>query len=120
MKKPVAIGAQCATSPSPRTSQNAQRPCVADRLRVRIERERCLAAQSPTDAPVGRLVPLNRAAEALGISPWTIRHWCLSGRVRYHRIGRRLLLSEQEIGRIAGSAYGATTTNAGGDVYGTL
>jgi predicted site-specific integrase-resolvase len=45
-----------------------------------------------TTAAPDELYPLAEAAERLRVAPHTLRHWCLSGRVSYCRIGSQLML----------------------------
>ena len=40
------------------------------------------------------------AADALGISIWTLRRWCYDGRCASHKMGTRLLVSAEEVERI--------------------
>jgi predicted site-specific integrase-resolvase len=54
-----------------------------------------IAAQS--DA----LVRLTKACRQLDVSYWALRDWCREGKVRHHRIGKKLLMIPQsEIDRI--------------------
>jgi hypothetical protein len=47
------------------------------------------------------LLPLNKAAEALGgISVWTLRKHIAVGNVKVTHLGRRVFLDEEEIGRV--------------------
>ena len=46
------------------------------------------------------LVPIDKAAELLGISPWTVRKYIRSKKVETVRIGRRVLIEQAEIRRI--------------------
>ena len=47
-----------------------------------------------------RMIGVAPAAEALGISVWTLRNWCYRGKCSSHKIGDRLMLDEAEIDRI--------------------
>jgi excisionase family DNA binding protein len=42
---------------------------------------------------------VKQAAELLGISPWTVRAYIQDGKLTPVRIGRRVLLSEEELER---------------------
>ena len=42
---------------------------------------------------------VNQAAELLGISPWTVRAYIRGGKLMAVRLGRRVLLSEDELER---------------------
>ena len=42
---------------------------------------------------------VRKAAELLGISPWTVRAYIRDGKLRPVRIGRRVLLAEAELER---------------------
>lgn len=46
------------------------------------------------------LLSVSRAAEALGLSPWTIRKYISDGLIRCVRIGRRVLIEPEEIERL--------------------
>jgi excisionase family DNA binding protein len=46
------------------------------------------------------LKSIEQAAGLLGISPWTVRSYIRSGRLRSVRIGRRVLLAEHELERL--------------------
>lgn len=46
------------------------------------------------------LLSIERAAEVLGISPWTVRRYIANQKIRPVRIGRRVLLEQQELQRI--------------------
>jgi predicted site-specific integrase-resolvase len=43
------------------------------------------------------LYPLAQAAEKLRIASHTLRHWCLSGRVAYCRVGAQIMLLQSDI-----------------------
>jgi excisionase family DNA binding protein len=45
------------------------------------------------------LLDLKRAAQILGISPWTLRAFVTKGQIVPVRIGRRVLLEQSEIER---------------------
>jgi excisionase family DNA binding protein len=51
----------------------------------------------PATAEPDQLYRLEEAAERLRIASHTLRHWCLSGRVSYHRIGAQLMLLQSDI-----------------------
>ena len=46
------------------------------------------------------LKSVEEAAEALALSPWTVRLYVRQGKIRPVRIGRRVLIEPQEIRRI--------------------
>jgi len=46
------------------------------------------------------LLNCEQAAELLGISPWTVRKWLSTNKLRYVRLGRRVLIEPGEIRRI--------------------
>jgi excisionase family DNA binding protein len=56
---------------------------------------------------IPRLIPLAAVAEALAVSPHTIRAWVRKGRLRPVRLCRRLLFSPADIERLV-----AESTNA--------
>lgn len=45
------------------------------------------------------LLSIDKAAEKLGLSPWTLRLYLRQGKLRPVRIGRRVLLEEAELSR---------------------
>lgn len=48
-----------------------------------------------------RLVRLAEASIQLNVSYWALRDWCRAGKIRHHRIGKRLLMVPQsEIDRV--------------------
>jgi excisionase family DNA binding protein len=46
------------------------------------------------------LVGVPDAAEAIGLSPWTIRQYVRRGKIRAVRIGRRVLIEPSELQRL--------------------
>jgi excisionase family DNA binding protein len=46
------------------------------------------------------LLSIERAAQVLGISPWTVRRYVATKKIRSVRIGRRVLLEQQELQRV--------------------
>ena len=46
------------------------------------------------------------AAELLRISPWTVRSYIRDGRLRPVRLGRRVLLAEDELERLVAEGQG--------------
>jgi excisionase family DNA binding protein len=59
------------------------------------------------------LLTIERAAETLGISPWTVRKYVANDKLRPVRIGRRVLIEPEEIRRIIeeGRSAGDTRTH---------
>jgi len=47
-----------------------------------------------------QLYRLAQAAEQLQISQHTLRTWCKTGRVSYHRMGNLIMISQGELSRI--------------------
>ena len=47
-----------------------------------------------------KLLSINAAAESLSISPWTVRAYIRTRKLRPVRIGRRILLTEAELERL--------------------
>jgi hypothetical protein len=89
------------------SKRTPKKPTVADRLRARMEREARLNAKVPPTPLTEKLLNINASAQAIGVSPWTLRHWLAEGRLNYRRIGRRVYLTESEITRLAGSEFQA-------------
>lgn len=50
---------------------------------------------------MNKLESIESAAMQLAISPWTLRAYIRAGKVQPVRIGRRVLLSQEEIERIS-------------------
>jgi len=46
------------------------------------------------------LLSIERAAQVLGISPWTVRRYIANKKILPVRIGRRVLLEQQELQRM--------------------
>jgi excisionase family DNA binding protein len=46
------------------------------------------------------LLSIEEAAHLLGVSPWTVRKWVSTNRIRIVRLGRRVLLEQPELRRI--------------------
>jgi excisionase family DNA binding protein len=46
------------------------------------------------------LLSINRAAELLSISPWTIRAWITQGKIGSVKLGSRRLVSQSELNRL--------------------
>lgn len=56
------------------------------------------------------LKSIPEAADLLGISPWTVRAYVRDGKLRPVRLGRRVLLEEEEIERfVKGNRDGLST-----------
>ncbi len=47
-----------------------------------------------------KLHPVKYAANALSLSIWTLRSWAYAGKVASHKVGNRLMISEDELNRI--------------------
>jgi excisionase family DNA binding protein len=47
-----------------------------------------------------KLLTIQEAADSLGISVWTLRGWAYSGRISSHKLGKRLMVSLEELDRI--------------------
>ena len=56
------------------------------------------------------LVPIQKAAELLGISPWTVRKYIHGNKLRTVRIGRRVLIEQSELRRIVEAGRTVPTT----------
>jgi excisionase family DNA binding protein len=56
---------------------------------------------------IPRLIPLAAVAEALAVSPHTIRAWVRKGRLRPVRLCRRLLFSPADIERLVAESITA-------------
>jgi excisionase family DNA binding protein len=46
------------------------------------------------------LLGVKQAGEMLGLSPWTIRQWCYTGKIASHKIGSRLMVSQEAIDQL--------------------
>jgi excisionase family DNA binding protein len=64
------------------------------------------------------LKSVTEAAGLLGISPWTVRGYIRDGKLRPVRLGRRVLLAEDELERLVAQSQGQAgtqpETNQGG------
>jgi excisionase family DNA binding protein len=47
-----------------------------------------------------KLISVQGAAAALGISVWTVRAWAYAGKISSNKLGKRLMVSSAEIDRI--------------------
>ena len=52
------------------------------------------------------LKSVQQAAKLLGISPWTVRSYIRNGRIKPVRLGRRVLVSEDELERLVRAGAG--------------
>ena len=59
------------------------------------------------------LLSIEQAADLLGVSPWTVRKWVSTNRVRVVRLGRRVLLEQHELRRIIEAGRIETVATAG-------
>jgi excisionase family DNA binding protein len=57
------------------------------------------------------LKSVEEAAQLLGISPWTVRGYIRDGKLQPVRLGRRVLLSEQELERLVSDGQKQTKRN---------
>ncbi len=62
------------------------------------------------------LVPVQKAAELLGISPWTVRKYIQAEKLQTVRIGRRVLIEQTEIRRIIEQGRSSGPVNVEGRV----
>lgn len=44
-----------------------------------------------------KLISLDDAADRLGLSVWTLRHWCSSRKIRSFKVGARRLVAVEDI-----------------------
>ncbi len=58
------------------------------------------------------LLPIEKAAETLGISPWTVRSYVKAGKLACVRIGRRVLIEAAELRRFIEESKQARTEQA--------
>lgn len=59
------------------------------------------------------LLDINAAARVLGISPWTVRAYIAQGKLQPVRLGRRVLLQEQELERFVNAGKGDSASERG-------
>jgi excisionase family DNA binding protein len=60
-----------------------------------------------------KLLSVEKAAEALSVSPWTIRAWITQGKLGSVKLGSRRLVREAEIQRIIAQASVPALSNEG-------
>ena len=58
------------------------------------------------------LFSVGEAAELLGISPWTVRAYIGKGKLAPVRLGRRVLLEEEELERFVATAKSVPTVSS--------
>jgi len=64
-------------------------------------------------------IGIRDAAKAVGLSVWTLRSWIRQGKLRFVRLGRRVLIEPAELqrlieaGRIGGDRNGNNIQNIG-------
>ncbi len=54
----------------------------------------------PTPPASPLLLSVYKAGEMLGLSPWTIRQWCYTGKIASYKIGTRLMVSQDSINEV--------------------
>lgn len=54
---------------------------------------------------IARTIAIEAAAERMGVSGWTIRTWIRQGMLSHHKIGRRVLLVEDEVRELLARTY---------------
>jgi excisionase family DNA binding protein len=47
-----------------------------------------------------QFVRVQEVADALGLSPWTIRHWIAARKIRSHRFGRSVRVAVEDVERL--------------------
>ena len=47
-----------------------------------------------------KLLTVQEAAQTLNLSVWTLRSWAYAGRISSHKLGKRLMVSQDELDRI--------------------
>jgi excisionase family DNA binding protein len=60
-----------------------------------------------------KLLSIEKAAEVLSVSPWTIRAWITQGKLASAKLGSRRLVPESEIQRIITQATVPALSNEG-------
>lgn len=93
-----------------RPARQAPKRFVIDKTRDRIARER---KHPPVpERPAGRtLVPIQEAAQRLGLTVWGLRGWVYGGKIAFHRLGTRVMIANTEVERlIAATEVPATIT----------
>jgi excisionase family DNA binding protein len=61
------------------------------------------------------LKSVEEGAGLLGVSKWTVRSWIREGKLRPVRLGRRVLISEEELERFVSICQNRSTTQATND-----
>ena len=44
------------------------------------------------------------AAGVLGVTHWTLRSWCRTGRLEHYKLGRKIFIAESELDRLISEA----------------
>src|SRR5437660_1129126 len=82
-------------------------------------RERCTDVKLELDLKeknkVTKLLSIKTAADLLSISPWTVRSYIKTGKLRPVRLGRRVLLEESELERFVAFSKARPIANEGSE-----
>lgn len=68
------------------------------------------------DTQLPRTIAIEDVAARLGVSPWTIRTWIRKGMLSYHKIGRRVLLVEDELRQLLANTHVPARLSGNGTV----
>ena len=60
---------------------------------------------SYTVPTTGRLLKVGEIADALSVSPQTVRHWMCEGKISFVKLGRASRISEHELARLIANGF---------------
>jgi excisionase family DNA binding protein len=94
---------------------------AAREIRARLAALKVLAAQqarpaAPRRRDVAWVIPgtltIDQLAARLSVSPWTVRTWIRGGRIPIYRLGRRILVKQDDIAALLAQTYHPATRAA--------
>jgi hypothetical protein len=100
-------------SATKKTKSEHSFPARAVRIRRRKQLEKLGDQMSKTQTDEDKLLRLAEAASELRVATFTLRHWCLSGKISYHRIGAQLMLLQSDINEFVRSSRIPAAVEAG-------
>jgi molybdopterin-binding protein len=74
----------------------------------------------PQEHPIEDLIKIGAAANALGLSPDTMRRWERSGRVTFQRLGNQRYISSHDLSNLLSERGADSRTSARNRIQGTI